>query len=162
MKYLDRQEAARRSVARQGFTFMRVAGSDPRILDYILRSPNLLGGSVIPSLSRIIEPLTAPQFIKIVHFSPKDEKENGRNICQHRKDQLLLDHATTKRSSETTRRSTESLADTDLTDNLTLRLANIAENKEPINVIKYEADVNNFLPLATPNAELSDPDRTFW
>ena len=55
---------------------------------------------------------------------------------------------------------TESLADTDLTDNLTLRLANIAENKEPINVIKYEADVNNsFLPLATPNAELSDPDR---
>ena len=43
-------EAARRSVARQGFLFMRVAGSDPRILNYILRSPNLLGGSVIPSL----------------------------------------------------------------------------------------------------------------
>ena len=141
---------------------MRVAGSDPRILElYSQKSKFTRRQRNSKSSSRIIEPLTASQFIKNSTLQSKRRKRKRSKYLPASKGSIAprfmpqLKEAVKRHEG-----GTESLADTDLTDNLTLRLANIAENKEPINVIKYEADVNNsFLPLATPNAELSDPDR---
>ena len=68
-------EAARRSVARQGFTFMRVAGSDPRILElYSQKSKFTRQKRNSKSSSRIIEPLTASQFIKNSTLQSKRRK----------------------------------------------------------------------------------------
>ena len=62
-------EQAKRSVARHGFTFMSVIGSDPRILEIYSQKPKFKRlRRKSPITKSLIEPLTAAQFINSHKF----------------------------------------------------------------------------------------------
>ena len=62
-------EQAKRSVARHGFTFMSVIGSDPRILEIYSQKPKFKRlRRKSPTTKSLIEPLTASQFINSHKF----------------------------------------------------------------------------------------------
>ena len=97
-------EAARRSVAAKGLHLCALLGQieDIRI---IFSEVHLLGRSDSKSSSRIIEPLTASQFIKNSTLQSKRRKRKVEIPASIERIKCSSIHATTKRSSERTRKA---------------------------------------------------------